>query len=90
MRIFVPIPIRTIPPNNSAHFAGMKVDLAPTLEPISDTINVTPAIIEAASRIFTLMNPKLTPVARASMLVATDKVNKTVVFLMSVNFLLVS
>ena len=74
-RIFVPIMIRTQPPTNVALLPILSPNLKPAKPPTIEKIKVTRPISPAAVQISTSKKAKLTPTAKASMLVATANVS---------------
>lgn len=65
------------PPNVSILFPKRFPNLLPAKTPSNDNKNVTIPITIIGIAIYILRNAKLNPTANASMLVATDNINKT-------------
>ncbi len=72
IKIFTPIPIKTIPPNISTDFPILFPKYFPSCNPIIETINVTNPISKTGVTIDEFKNAKLIPTAKASILVAKD------------------
>ena len=70
-RILIPMSIRITPPANSALDLYFIPNTLPAFTPIADRTNVVQPIKVTAHTIFTWRNAKVTPTARASILVAT-------------------
>ena len=79
LNILSPINIKIVPPIISAQFFNIGPIFFPINTPVKHTKNVIIAIDVTTSIIDMFKNAKLTPTARASILVATDKTNKSFV-----------
>ena len=73
MRILKPMRIRTRPPINSAFSLRWYPNLLPIFSPNTQNTKVTKPIKEASKKIFSSKKAMLTPIAKASMLVASAK-----------------
>ncbi len=83
-RILNPIPIRIIPPTSSALFPNNFPAFLADRKPTAVTVKAIAPIIELASAIFTFRKAKDSPTAKASMLVATDRIRSREPLVMSV------
>lgn len=71
VKIFTPSRTRMVPPKISAFFPSIRPNRLPMAWPTKQQANVITAIKALALQIFTERAARLTPTARASMLVAT-------------------
>ena len=85
MSVFAPMPIRIIPPKNSAKRGLIKRTFSPILIPISEIVNRVTKIIASATSICVKVyfNGKPIPTIKASIDVARDRVSITFMLLMS-------
>ena len=72
IRILVPISMSTSPPITSAFVFNFSPNILPSFTPVKQQTKVISPIIEIAGTMFTLRKAKVTPIASASMLVATE------------------
>jgi len=79
------MPIRIIPPIASARLPTSPPIFLPDRKPTAVAAKAMPPIVELASTILTSRNAKVNPTAKASMLVATDKVKRRMPFVISVD-----
>jgi len=68
-----PIPMRINPPTTSALFPSQPPAFFPSRKPVTVTTKAITPIVMQAGKMFTSKKAKLKPIARASMLVATER-----------------
>jgi len=76
MSILKPMPIRMAPPTISIWFGKRLLILPPSVAPISDSANVTVPMTIMGLIMETFRMAKLRPTAKASMLVAIERIKR--------------